>query len=102
MIPAKLVLKKKDEIDGSVRFKARNVTLGFMIVPGVDFTESFSLVATDEAFETQLEIYQKKCVQGWRTHSCNVEVSFLEPTVCNEILIESHPAMVECGFLTEV
>ena len=39
LVPTKLVFKKKDEIDESVRFKARCVTMGFMMVPGVDFTE---------------------------------------------------------------
>ena len=48
LVPTKLVFKKKDEIDGSIRYKTRNVTLGFMMVPGVDFTERFSPVATDE------------------------------------------------------
>ena len=97
----KLVFKKKDEIYGSVRFKSLNVTLGFMMVPGADFTERFSPAATDEALKTQLEINLKKCAQGWRTHSCDIEADFLEGTMDNEIFIEPHPAMVECGFLTE-
>ncbi len=101
LVPTKLVFKKKDEIDGSVRFKARNVTLGFMMVPGVDFTERFSPVATDEALKTQLAINLKKYNQGWRTHSCDIEAAFLEPSMDNEMFIEPHPAMVECGFLTE-
>ena len=101
LVPTKLVFKKKDEIDGSVRFKARNVTLGFMMVPGVDFTERFSPVATDEALKTQLAINLKKYKQGWRTHSCDIEAAFLEPNMDNEMFIEPHPAMVECGFLTE-
>ena len=37
--PTKLVFKKKDETDKSLRlFKARCVTMEFMMVPGVDFT----------------------------------------------------------------
>jgi len=38
-IPTKLVFKLKDEIDGSIRVKSCCVTLGYMMVPGVDFTE---------------------------------------------------------------
>ena len=35
----KLVFKKKDETDKSLRlFKTRCVTMEFMMVPGVDFT----------------------------------------------------------------
>jgi len=56
LIPTKLVFKKEDEIDGSIRFKARDVTLGFMMVPGVDFTERFSPVTTDESLRTQIAI----------------------------------------------
>ena len=45
-IPTKHVFKKKIELDGKtgkeyVRFKDRIVTLGFMQIPGVDYTESF-------------------------------------------------------------
>ena len=62
LIPVKLIFKKKDEIDGSVRFKVSNVTLGFMIVPGVDFTENFIQVAKDDKLKNQLAINLKKCV----------------------------------------
>ena len=37
LVPTKFLLKKKDDIDGSVRFKSRCVALRFMIVPSVDF-----------------------------------------------------------------
>ena len=51
-----------DEIDGCIRFKSRCVTLGYMMVPGVDFTERFSPVATDGALKLQIAItlYNKK------------------------------------------
>ena len=42
LIPTKLVFKKMDEIDGSIHFKTRDVMLGFMMIPGIDFTERFS------------------------------------------------------------
>ena len=54
IIPVKHVFKRKIELDAStgkeyMRFKDRIVTLGFMQIPGVDYTESFSPVATDTA-----------------------------------------------------
>ena len=55
IIPVKHVFKKKIELDAStgkecIRFKDRIVsTLGFMQIPGVDYTESFSPVATNTA-----------------------------------------------------
>jgi hypothetical protein len=40
------VFKKKDEQDGSIRYKSRIVTKGYLQIPGVDYTESFAPVAT--------------------------------------------------------
>ena len=90
-MPTKVVFKKKDEIDGSLRFKTRNVTLGFMMVPGVDFTERFSPVATDASLKTQVAINLKKYRDGWRTESCDVEAAFLEPSMDSPMYIEPHP-----------
>ena len=101
LIPTKLVFKKKDEIDGSIRFKTRDVTLGFMMIPGVDFTERFSPVATDEALRLQIAINLKFHHKGWITRSCDVEAAFLESDMDTDMYIEPHPAMVVCGFMTE-
>ena len=76
LVPTKLVFKKKDEIDGSIRFKSRCVTLGFMMVPGVDYTERFSPVATDEALKIQIGINLYFYDKGWETHSCDIEAAF--------------------------
>ena len=87
MVPTTLVFKKKYEIDGSICFKARHVTLGFVMVPGVDFTEIFNPVSTNDYLNTHVVISLKNYKRGWRTHSCNIEVSFLEPEMDNEIFI---------------
>ena len=101
VIPTKLVFKLKDEIDNSTRFKTRCVTLGYMMIPGVDFTESFSPVATDEALKHQIAVtlYKKKI--GWTMENCDIEAAFLESMMDNNLFIEIHPAMVTCSFLTE-
>ena len=101
VIPTKLVFKKKDEIDGSIRFKTRDVTLGYMMVPGVDFTERFSPVATSTSLRIQIYINLKYYDKGWRTKSCDIEAAFLEAGMDIEMFIEPHPAMVICGFMTE-
>ena len=100
-MPTKLVFKKKDDIDGSIRYKTRNVTLGFMMVPGVDFTERFSPVATDESLRSQISIKLVFYVNRWKTYSCDIEAAFLEPWMDHPMYIEPHPALVACGFLTE-
>ena len=46
-IQQKWVFKEKIEQDGTIQYKSRSVTKGFMQIPGVDFTESFSPVAND-------------------------------------------------------
>ena len=71
------------------------------MVPGVDFTERFSPVATDESLKIQIGINLYHYDDGWETHSCDIEATFLEPTMDNDMFIEPHPAMVECDFMTE-
>jgi len=46
-VPTKTVFKIKHEHDGTQRYKARIVTKGFLMIPGVDYTESFSPVMTE-------------------------------------------------------
>ena len=72
-----------------------------MMVPGVDFTERFSPVATDESLKVQIGTNLYHYHDGWETHSCYVEAAFLEPSMDNVMYIEPHPAMVTCGSITE-
>ena len=101
VIPTKLVFKLKDESDGSLRFKTRNVTLGYMMIPGVDYTEKFSPVVTDESLRLQIAITLFNKSVGWLMCNCDIEAAFLEAPMTQPIYIEPHPAMVACGFMTE-
>jgi len=56
IIPCKEVFKLKDEIDGTIRLKTRIVTMGFMQMPGVDYTEKFAPTVTDEGHRTIFEV----------------------------------------------
>jgi hypothetical protein len=47
IIPQKWVFKKKAEQDRTILYKSRSVMKGFLQIPGVGFTESFSPVAND-------------------------------------------------------
>ena len=107
LIPTKHVFKKKIELDPKtgkeyVRYKDRIVTLGFMQIPGVDYTESFSPVATDTAIRILLGLtlfYESK---GWVCHSYDVEAAFLEPKVDDlEMYLEIPQGVMELGFLTQ-
>ena len=75
--------------------------MGYMMIPGVDFTERFSPVATDELLRLQIAITLKYYHKGWRTKSYDIETAFLEAGMGVEMFIEPHPAMVFCGFMTE-
>ena len=97
IISTKLVFKKKDKINGSIRFKTRDVTLEYMMIPGVDFTERFSPVATDESLQIQITLTLYYYSDGLRSMSCDIEAAFLESNMEVETFIEPHPSMVTCG-----
>ena len=71
------------------------------MVPGVDFTERFSSVATDESLKVQVGVNLKNYHIGWETNSGDIEAAFLEPTMDKVMFIQPHPAMVACGFMTD-
>jgi len=88
LVGTKVVFKKKDEIDGIVRFKTRIVTLEYMQIPGVDYTEKFSPVACDTSIRIVLALvlyYYDS--HGWRAQSMDVEAAFLEGELDRCILI---------------
>ena len=62
-------------------FTSNHVTLGYMMVPGVDFTERFSPVATDEALELQIAVIFFNKKNGWTMEKCDIEAAFLESDV---------------------
>ena len=104
VVPTKLVFKRKDEPDGTTRYKTRCVTLGFMMIPGVDYSEKFSPVATDEARHLQIALtlwFRGKGNKNWVMRSFDVEAAFLEPAMKKKMYIGIHPAMVALGFLTK-
>ena len=97
-----MVLKKKDKIDGVLIFKARNATLGFMIVPEAGLTERFSPVDIDSSLKIQVAIRTTKTYKGsWRTQSYDIEAAFLDSTRDNIVFIEPHPEIVEYIIMTE-
>ena len=83
----KPVFKIKNEQDGSERYKARIVMKGFLMIPGVDYTESFSPVTTEVGVQCVIGISLyfinediKRNVPAehrWILELYNVEVAFL-------------------------
>jgi hypothetical protein len=104
------VLKKKIKHDGSIQYKARICTKGFMMIPGIDFEESYSPVATDSSnkivigvslyFRNQARI-NGDYRQQWILEAYDVEAAFLSGEVRKKIYLEIPPAMKMLNFVTE-
>jgi hypothetical protein len=99
-IATKTIFKCKDEQDGSIRRKTRIVTKGFMQIPGVDYTESFSPVATDASVRTVIGIslyyigHEKALYDindKWVMEVFDVEAAFLNATMGEEKVYISTP-----------
>ena len=107
IIGTKLVFKKKSEAAGStakdtygtVRYKTRGVTLGYQQIPGIDYTESHSPVATDVSI--RMAIAMTLYHDHWDMHVIDIEAAFLEGKLKNPMYIEWLPGMVELGKISK-
>ena len=94
IIGSKWVLKKKQEVDGSTRYKSRVVSKGFMQIPGADYTERYTPVATD----TTTKLVILLCLwYGWVLENIDIEADFLEGDIKEHMNMEWPPGMVELG-----
>jgi hypothetical protein len=110
-IATKTIFKCKDEQDGSTRKKTRIVTKGFMQIPGVDYTGSFSPAATDASVRTVIGIFlyyigREKAHtvinDKWAMEVFDVEVAFINATMGDQKVYISIPeAMVRLDFVTK-
>ena len=99
IIGTKWVYKTKDEQDGSIRHKGRIVSLGYMQVPGVDYTESFSPVGFDTS--VRIVIGMTLFHDKWELEVIDVKAAFLEGDMEKTMYIEWPDGMVHLGFITE-
>ena len=101
LVGTKLVFKIKDEADGTLRYKTRIVTLGCMQIPGVDFTEKFSPVATDSSIRIVIALtlfyWDSK---GWRNMGLDVEAAFLEGKQVEPMYLKCPKVLAALGFMT--
>ena len=72
-----------------------------MQVPGVDFTEKFSPVATDTSTRIIIALVLYYSHLGWVCEAFDVEAAFLEPYMDIEMYVQWPEGIVELGFLTE-
>jgi hypothetical protein len=96
-IKVKWVFKKKNEQDGSIRYKGRIVVKGYVQIPGIDFTHTHSPVAQDSSIKIVLGIALMK---GWGVEMIDIEAAFLEADLDEDIYIEWPEGLAEFGYFT--
>ncbi len=97
------MFKIKDEQDGSKRKKSRIVTKGFLQIPGIDFKESYSPVATDASVRIIFGISMYFAEHGdkdeWICEVFDVEAAFLNTALNIKMYIEIPECMEVLGFV---
>ena len=69
------IKRQKKEPDGTIRYKSRIVSKGYMQISGVDYTERYSPVANDTTTRLVILI----CLyNGWLLETIDIEAAFLE------------------------
>jgi hypothetical protein len=80
------VYRTKSVVDGQIsRYKARLVTKGFQQVHGIDYNETFALVAKMDSIRLTLSIATTK---GWEVHKMDVNNAFLHGDLSEEIYMD--------------
>jgi hypothetical protein len=87
-VTSKWIYKIKHAADGSVeKYKVRFVARGFSHVEGIDYEQTFSLVAQYTSIRMIISLAAS---MGWRLHQMDVMTTFLNGEIEEEVYIE-HP-----------
>jgi hypothetical protein len=86
MVTSRWLYKLKYVANGSIeKYKVRFVARGFSQVEGVDYNETFTLVARYTSIKAVISIAAE---MGWKIHQMNVKTSFLNGLIQEEVYIE--------------
>jgi Reverse transcriptase (RNA-dependent DNA polymerase) len=103
IMTTKWIFKEKINPDGTIKYKARCVSRGFMQIPGVDYTESFAPVASDSGIRIVIGIFlyylHHSPQDNWVLESFDVEVAFLNAMLSHPVYIKWPNGIKEFGFL---
>lgn len=86
VVTSKWLYKIKNAADGSIeKYKARLVARGFSQIEGVDYQETFVLVARYTSIRSIISIAVE---MGWSIHQMDVKTVFLNGIIQEEVYIE--------------
>lgn len=85
-VSSKWLFKITHVVDGSIeKYKARFVARAFSEKEGIDYEETFALVARYTSIGTIIAIAAAKC---WKLHQMDVKTAFLNGVIEDEVYIE--------------
>ena len=98
-VRTKWIFKVKHEHDGSLRYKSRNVVLGYALRPeDGDVYETFSPVAADVSIRIVLGY---ALYRNWDCHMIDVQAAFLESPIEEDLWIFWPEGLTELGIISE-
>jgi len=100
-IQVKWVFKKKNKQDGLICYKGRIVVKGFVQIPGIGFTHTYSPVATKTLIRILLSIVLWKDKEGWVKEMIDIEAGFLEADLDKDIYNKVPKGLIELGYYKE-
>ena len=97
IISTRWIFKRKVEATGEIRLKSRVVIRGFSAIPGVDYTESFSPVATDTSIRVTLAL---GLFFRWKVEMIDYEAAFLNARLEQPVYAEWPEGAAELGLIS--
>ena len=86
VVTSKCLSKIRHEANGSVeKHKEKFVSRGFYQKEGIDYDETFALVARYTSIRTMISI---SSAMGWKLHQMDVNISFLIGVIEEDVYIE--------------
>jgi hypothetical protein len=106
IMKAKTIFKKKLEPDGTIKYKARMVSKGFLMQKGIDYELSFSPVAKETSTHVVFGIYLHEAdhldeEKRFHLEVIDIEAAFLEGEAKTRNFLEFPDGLKELGFVTE-
>jgi Reverse transcriptase (RNA-dependent DNA polymerase) len=105
LMTTKWIFREKINPDGTIKYKARCFSRGFMQIPGVDYTESIAPVASDSGIRIVIGIFlfflHMFPQDEWMLETFDVEVAFRNALLKNPVYIEWPKGLKELGLLSQ-